>query len=97
MELQSNKSVNGTSYSLNSKPTRCFRCSVQLGLKILLIVLLIIIPFIGGYLVRRAVDNATLSQGESRSNRPLALDETALEDMLADMSAENIENTLRYE
>lgn len=104
MELQSDDSFADPSFvktSTKMKTTPLLaRCNAQLAIKIILIVLLIVGAFVAGYLVRRAVHNtanAKTSCNDGRSPRKhSALDETVLEDMLAEMTAENIEKTHKY-
>lgn len=107
MELQSDDSFADPTFSQNtqtSKPSTSMlsRCSIQLAIKIILVVLLIIAAFVGGYLVRRAVHD-TANAGKQchvkvqyRPRKPPSLNETVLDEMLADVSAQNIENNLRY-
>jgi len=85
-----------------SRPKPCiWRCNVVLTIKIILVVLLIVGAFIGGYLVRRAVHNANVQQKCQQPTPPprehAILNETILDEMLAAMSAHNMEETLRYD
>ncbi|KAK3736513.1 hypothetical protein QZH41_009387 [Actinostola sp. cb2023] len=84
-----------------SRPKPCiWRCNVVLTIKIILVVLLIVGAFIGGYLVRGAVHNANVQQKCQQPTPPprehAILNETILDEMLAAMSAHNMEETLRY-
>lgn len=105
MELQSDDSFDEPSFPKSSQKAKpnasIFRCSTQLAIKVILVVLVIVGAFIAGYLIRRAVHGSANAKQpcheEERPRKQHTLDETVLDEMLADMSAENIEKTLRYD
>lgn len=79
----------------NSKPSN--RCNSVRIAGIILVVALIAAAFIGGYLVRRAVSKSSKCETNGDALRPTSSPRLSvrLQDILADMSAENIELNLR--
>lgn len=79
----------------NSKPSN--RCNSVRIAGIILVVALIAAAFIGGYLVRRAVSKSSKCETNGDASRPTSSPHLSvrLQDILADMSAENIELNLR--
>lgn len=79
----------------NSKPSSR-RNSVRIA-GIILVVALIAAAFIGGYLVRRAVSKSSKCETNGDTSQPTSSprQRVRLQDILADMSAENIELNLR--
>ena len=79
----------------NSKPSN--RCNSVRIAGIILVVALIAAAFIGGYLVRRAVSKSSKCETNGDGSRPTSSPHLSvrLQDILADMSAENIELNLR--
>lgn len=79
----------------NSKPSSR-RNSVRIA-GIILVVALIAAAFIGGYLVRRAVSKSSKCETNGDASQPTSSprQRVRLQDILADMSAENIELNLR--
>ena len=79
----------------NSKPSN--RCNSVRIAGIILVVALIAAAFIGGYLVRRAVSKSSKCETNGDALRPTSSPHLSvrLQDILADMSAENIELNLR--
>ena len=64
-------------------------------LKVGVAVVLVIVAFIGGYLVRRAVFKSKCS-GSGDSGARQRQDDSILDKILADMSSDNIEQNLRF-
>ena len=79
----------------NSKPSN--RCNSVRIAGIILVVALIAAAFIGGYLVRRAVSKSSKCETNGDASRPTSSPRHSvrLQDILADMSTENIELNLR--
>ena len=78
----------------NNKANRCN--SVRIA-GIVIVVALIVGAFIGGYMTRRAVSKLSKCEKNGSSLRPTSSPNSIqLQDILAEMSAENIERNLRF-
>lgn len=100
MELQHDEDSTEPSFAPKRKSDpRISKCNTMLTVKIVIIVLLIVVSFMAGYLVRRAIyqvkSNANADR-ECQYKSPKTLDETPLQEMLSNLSPKSIEATLRY-
>ena len=71
------------------------RCNVVRVAAIVVLVGLVIAAFIAGYMVRRTVSKCKKNEDVSPTSTP-APSRIRLQDVLAEMSAENIERNLRF-
>lgn len=71
------------------------RCNSARVAGIVVVVALIVSAFIGGYMVRRAVSKLSKCEDNGTAS-PTSSPQIQLQDILAEMSAENIERNLRF-
>lgn len=71
------------------------KCSLGKAAKVILVIVLIAGAFVGGYLIRRAVENDKCSNGKQSTSDNHG-DLRFLKKILDEMSPENIERTLRF-
>ena len=79
----------------NDDTARC-RWRIRRVALVAFVVVLILAAFIGGYLVRRAVHKPKTCKVDVPSSQLDSSDSVKLQEILAEMSPESIESTLRF-